>query len=50
MTAAQQSLRAAATSLGKAEHNKGGWRDRALTATNNAIHETETGCAYADTH
>jgi hypothetical protein len=50
MAAALNSLQAAATSLGKAEHNKGGWRDRAIAATNNAIKETTNGCAFADSH
>ena len=50
MLAAAKALYAARDSLNKAEHNKGGWRERALTATNNAIKETENGCAVADTH
>ena len=48
MAAALASLRSARTSLEKAEHNKGGWRDRAITATTTAIKETENGCAVAD--
>ena len=50
MAAALGSLRAARASLDKAEHNKGGWRDRAITATQTAIDETKNGCGYADTH
>jgi hypothetical protein len=50
MLNAAKSLYAARDSLNKAEHNKGGWRDRAIGATGNAIKETENGCAFADTH
>jgi hypothetical protein len=50
MAAALQGLRAARASLDRAEHNKGGWRDRAIKAADAAIHETENGCAYADSH
>lgn len=50
MAAALGSLRAARASLDKAEHNKGGWREAAILATNNAIKEAERGCAFADTH
>jgi hypothetical protein len=50
MLNAARSLYAARDSLVHAEHNKGGWRERAAVATTNAIHETENGCAYADTH
>jgi hypothetical protein len=50
MLNAARSLYAARDSLNRAEHNKGGWRERAVIAATNAIHETETGCAYADTH
>ena len=48
MLNAAHSLYAARDSLNKAEHNKGGWRDRAIAATSNAIKETENGCAVAD--
>jgi hypothetical protein len=47
MAAALGSLRAARASLDKAEHDKGGWRAGAVTATNTAISETERGCAFA---
>jgi len=50
MANAIKSLYAARDSLNKAEHNKGGWRDRAIPAPGNAIKETENGCAFADTH
>jgi hypothetical protein len=48
MAAAVQSLRAARASLEKAEHNKGGWRVKAIEATDIAIKETDRGCAFAD--
>ncbi len=50
MLAAARNLYAARDALARAEHDKGGWRGRAQTHAQNAIHETETGCAYADTH
>jgi hypothetical protein len=50
MLAAARSLYSARDSLVRAEHDKGGWRGRAQAAAQNAIHETENGCAYADTH
>ncbi len=50
MAAALTGLRAARASLEKAEHNKGGWRVEALKHVDNAIKETDRGCAFADTH
>jgi hypothetical protein len=50
MAAALASLRSARTSLEKAEHNKGGWRVKAIEATELAIKETDRGCAFADAH
>jgi hypothetical protein len=50
MLAAAKALYAARDSLNNAEHNKGGWRDRAIEATRTAISETEKGCAFADSH
>jgi hypothetical protein len=50
MQAALEHFRQARASLDKAEHNKGGWRDRAILAADNAIRETNAGCAFADTH
>jgi hypothetical protein len=47
MAAAKESLASAKGSLEKAEHNKGGWRDAALKATNTAIAEVNKGCASA---
>jgi hypothetical protein len=41
-------LRGARQSLDKAEDDKGGWRARAIQATETAIRETENGCASAD--
>lgn len=48
MAAALNHLRSARNWLARAEHNKGGWRDRAIQSTDNAIRETERGCAVAD--
>jgi hypothetical protein len=50
MAAALAGLRAARASLDKAEHNKGGWRVKAIEATDVAIRETDRGCNFADTH
>jgi hypothetical protein len=50
MQSALDHLRQARASLDKAEHNKGGWRDAAIQATDNALRETNRGCAFADTH
>lgn len=50
MMRALELLRRAGVSLERAEHNKGGWRVRAIESTHAAIRETEAGCAYADTH
>lgn len=47
MIAAKASLESAKSSLEKAEHNKGGWRDAALSAVKTAISETNKGCAVA---
>ncbi len=41
MHAALDSLRVAREHLLHSEHNHGGWRERALEATDHAIHETE---------
>jgi hypothetical protein len=38
---ALENLRAAREHLLNAEHNHGGWRERAIEATDRAIHETE---------
>jgi hypothetical protein len=50
MSSALESLRSARASLDRAEQDKGGWRVKAIEATNTAINETERGCAFADTH
>lgn len=50
MSNAVQELRQARASLDVAEHNKGGWRVAAINATNQAISETEQGCAVANSH
>jgi hypothetical protein len=50
MQAALSGLRDARSWLDRAEHNKGGWRDRAIASTDTSIRETERGCAFADTH
>lgn len=49
MALALQSLRAARAALDKAEHNKGGWRVKAIEAVDIALRETERGCSFADT-
>ena len=41
MEAALSELRAARAHLDRAEHNKGGWRERAAQATDHAIDETK---------
>jgi hypothetical protein len=41
-------LRDARASLEKAEHNKGGWRVKAIESTEIAIKETQRGIAFAD--
>lgn len=50
MAAAVESLKQAREELLKAEHDKGGWRDAAIKAVNEAISQTDRGCAFADTH
>jgi hypothetical protein len=43
-------LREARAALERAEHDKGGWRAAAIQQTNDAIRETERGCAFANNH
>ena len=43
MRRALEHLRAARAELAAAEHNKGGWRLRAIENTDRAIRETENG-------
>lgn len=50
MAAASHDLAAAVDHLSKAEHNKGGWRDRAIDAAKKAQAETQAGCAVANVH
>jgi hypothetical protein len=45
MRRALEHLRAARAELQSAEHNKGGWRLRAIENTDRAIRETENGMA-----
>jgi hypothetical protein len=47
MRRALEHLRAARAELQSAEHDKGGWRVRAIENTDRAIHETERGMAFA---
>jgi hypothetical protein len=50
MEAALTHLKEARAALERAEHNKGGWRAKAIEATDAAIKETNRGIAFADTH
>jgi hypothetical protein len=50
MAAALGALSRARDWLGRAELNKGGWREAAIDATNNAMSATIGGCQYANTH
>jgi hypothetical protein len=50
MAAALDHLAQAKESLKNAEHNKNGWRDRAIDLTNKAWNETTAGCADANAH
>jgi hypothetical protein len=43
MARALQHLRAARAELERAEHNKGGWRARAVRNVDQAINDTENG-------
>jgi hypothetical protein len=47
MRRALEHLRAARAELQSAEHDKGGWRVRAIENTDRAIRETERGMAFA---
>jgi hypothetical protein len=47
MRRALEHLRAARAELATAEHNKGGWRLRAIANTDRAIAETERGINFA---
>ena len=47
MRAALEHLRAARAELQKAEHNKGGWRVKAIANLDNAIADVERGMGVA---
>jgi len=47
MATALVALRSARLWLERAEHNKDGWRFRAIQAVDTALLETNTGCAAA---
>jgi hypothetical protein len=47
MHAALDALRVARDHLMNAEHNHGGWRERAVESTDRAIHETESAMQWA---
>jgi len=48
MAAAKANLEAAYSHLLHSEHNKGGWRDAAIAATQTAIARTNEGCRVAN--
>ncbi len=48
MAAAKSNLESALTYLGRAEHNKGGWRDAAIASTQTAIARTNEACRVAN--
>jgi len=50
MAAAKSNLESALSYLNRAEHNKGGWRDAAIAATQTAVARTNEGCRYANGH
>ena len=50
MKAALEHLKSARAELQVAEHNKGGWRVRALKNVNAAISETENGMSVGGSH
>ena len=50
MRRALEHLRAARAELQSAEHDKGGWRVRAVENTNRAIAETERGMEFDRRH
>jgi hypothetical protein len=47
LRAALENLRIARDHLVNAEHNHGGWRARAVEATDHAIHETEAALNWS---
>ncbi len=48
MAAAKSNLESALAYLGRAEHNKGGWRDAAIASTQTAIGRTNEACRVAN--
>lgn len=50
MASALEHFRQARAALDRAEHNKGGWRERAIQAADTALRETNAGCAVANGH
>jgi hypothetical protein len=50
MEAALMHLNEAKASLERAEHNKGGHREKALKEVNEAIHHVQEGIEYANQH
>jgi hypothetical protein len=48
MSDALEHLRQARSALEHAEHNKDGWKDRAIQSTDVAIRETNKACEYAE--
>jgi hypothetical protein len=48
MAAAKGYIESAIGELNKAEHNKGGWRERATAAANKAHDEINNGCNVAN--
>jgi hypothetical protein len=50
MSAALTQLRGARAALDHAEHDKGGWREKAVEATDDAIRAAETGCDMSPDH
>jgi hypothetical protein len=50
MQGALTNLQQAKELLEKAEHDKGGYREKALRAVDNAIREVQEGMQYANTH
>jgi len=50
MAAALHDLKEARGWLDRAEHNKDGWRVKAIEAAETAVNETARGCEFNDTH
>ncbi len=50
MQSALEHLQAAKAELEQADHDKGGHRDKAIAATDNAIRQVQAGINYANNH